>query len=204
LPHEEPVKNEKKHEMGMIHVYTGEGKGKTTSAVGLAMRAVGHGHKACVVQFMKGGRYFGELIFAEDNLPKKMTFAQFGQGCPHSDEIADGSLKCGGCRSCFRPFEEEALQAKKALKYASKMMKSGDFDLVILDEINTAMSMKYLEAKEVLDLMMSKPRGVELVLTGRGAPKTIIAAADYATDMKPLKHPFDKKKQTTGRRGVEY
>lgn len=198
------MKADKKNELGMIHVYTGDGKGKTTSAMGLAMRAIGHGHKACVVQFMKGGRYFGELLLAEDMLSKHLTFAQFGQGCPHSDEIAEGKLKCGDCRGCFRPFEEESIQAGNALKYAKKMIKSGDFNMVVLDEVNTVMSKKYIDSKEVLDLMMSKPKNVELVLTGRGAPREIVAAADYVSEIKAIKHPFDKRKQLTGRRGVEY
>jgi len=195
----------KPNELGLIHVYTGNGKGKTTSSLGLALRAIGHGYKVCMIQFMKGGRYFGELIAAEKILKNKLEIAQFGQACPYVEEIKNGKKKCGKCRACFLPFQEEVEQAEKALNYARKILKSKKYDVVILDEINVALSRNQLSTKDVLELMLSKPKETELILTGRGAPPEIIDAADYVTEMKEVKHPFNKKyKKITGRRGVEY
>jgi cob(I)alamin adenosyltransferase len=202
-------KKDGKNELGYIHVYTGDGKGKTSVALGSALRAVGHGFRVCIIQFSKGGRYYGELRAAEKYLQGKrkrgrLDFAQFGQGCPYADKIAAGKLKCGGCRACFLPFEEEKEQARKAMVYSEKIIKSGNYDLIVLDEINVAMNKKHLDAEDVLKLMLSKPKKTELILTGRGAPAHVIDAADYATEMKKIKHPFDLKRKTYARRGVEY
>ena len=198
-----------KNELGYIHVYTGDGKGKTSVALGLALRSIGHGFKVCMIQFSKGGRYYGELRAAEKYLQHKrhkgrLDVAQFGQGCPHADKIASGKMKCGNCRSCFMPFEDEKEQAFKALAYSDKIIKSEAYNLVILDEINVAMNKKHLNVEDVLKLMLSKPKNTELILTGRGAPAQIMDAADYVTEMKKIKHPFDLKRKTFARRGVEY
>jgi len=201
---EMPRKARKINELGLIHVYTGSGKGKTSAALGLALRALGHGYKVCIIQFMKGGRYYGELVSAEKHFPRNFEFAQFGQGCPYADKIRRGLLKCGKCRACFLTFEEEVEQAQKALAYAEKIVKSGKYDIVILDEINVVLSKKQLNTDNILRLMMSKPKNTELVLTGRNAPSEIIAAADYVTEMRQVKHPFSKKAKTQARRGVEY
>jgi len=197
-----PRKVKKVNELGLIHVYTGAGKGKTTAALGLAFRALGHNYKVCIVQFMKGGRYYGELANAEKHFPRNFEFAQFGQGCPHADKLRRGEIKCGRCRSCFLSFEEEVEQARKALAYAEKVIKSGKYDLVVLDEVNVVLSKKQLDIDDVLRIMISKPKNVELVLTGRNAPPAIAATADYVTEMRKAKHPFDKK--TPARRGIEY
>jgi len=199
-----PVATKKRNELGMIHVYTGNGKGKTTASLGLALRAIGHGFNVCVVQFMKGGRYFGELAAAENLLKNNIQFAQFGQACPYAERIKKGTMKCGRCRSCFMTYEEEIEQAKKALDYAKKILQSKKYDVVILDEINLAMSRGHIPVDDVLKLIMTKHPGTELILTGRNAPSEIIAAADYVTEMKEIKHPFNKKRKITGRRGVEY
>jgi cob(I)alamin adenosyltransferase len=200
-----PRKVKRINELGLIHVYTGDGKGKTTAALGLALRALGHRYKVCIIQFMKGGRYYGELVSAEKHFPRNFEFAQFGQSCPYADKMRRGLIKCGRCRACFLTFEEETEQAEKALAYAEKAIKSGKYDLVILDEINVVLNKKQINIDDVLRLMMSKPKNVELILTGRRAPPAIIAAADYVTEMRKLKHPFDKKnRKALARRGIEY
>ncbi len=192
----------KKSELGLIHVYDGDGKGKTTAALGLALRAVGHGFRVCVIQFMKGGRFFGELLAAEKYFPKKMVFAQFGQSTPHEKKIARGELKPS--KAIFLPFEDEEEQMQKALKYTQKIINSGKYDLVILDEINVAMNKKLIDEEDVLEILLSKPKHVEVVLTGRNPPKEILAIADYVTRYRNIKHPFDKKKKILGRLGIEY
>ena len=190
-----------KNELGLIHVYTGDGKGKTTAALGLCMRAVGHGFKAYIIQFMKGGRYTGELITAEKHLKRKIKWAQLGQASPHEEEIKKGNLKPD--KKIFLPYEDEAENAEKAIEFAEKVIMSGKYDIVVLDEINVLVDKKLADVKDVLKLMMKKPKNVELVLTGRNAPKEIIFAADYVNEIKSIKHPFDTKK-IVGRRGIEY
>ena len=191
-----------KNELGLIHVYTGSGKGKTTASLGLALRTIGHGYKVYVIQFMKGGRFVGELLAAEKYMKGKMKFAQFGQSTPFEEEIRKGELKPS--KDIFLPFENESEQMYKALHFAHKIIKSRKYNLVILDEINVAMSMDHIKPEHVLQLMLSKPKDVELVLTGRGAAQEIIDVADYANEVKPIKHPFDKNRKVLGRRGIEY
>jgi cob(I)alamin adenosyltransferase len=198
-----PATSDVRNELGLIHVYTGNGKGKTTASLGLALRALGHGFRVCVIQFMKGGRFFGELLAAEKYFPRRLFFAQFGQSTPFERDIREGRLKPS--KAIFLPFENEKEQMGKALAYAKKAVASGKYDLVILDEVMVAISMGHLDVKDVLELCLSKPKRVELVLTGRSAPKELIAIADYANEVVPLKHPFDKKrKKVIGRRGIEY
>lgn len=190
-----------KNELGLIHVYTGDGKGKTSAALGLCMRAVGHGFKAYIIQFMKGGRYTGELLTAEKHLKNKIKWAQMGQASPHEEEIKKGDIKPD--RKIFLPYEDENENTQKALEFAEKIVMSGKYDIIVLDEINVLVDKKLADVKDVLKLMMKKPKNVELVLTGRNAPKELIFAADYVNEIKSIKHPFDTKK-ITGRRGIEY
>jgi cob(I)alamin adenosyltransferase len=198
-----PRKISTKSELGMIHVYTGDGKGKTTAALGLALRASGHGFHVAVIQFMKGGRFFGELLAAEKCMKRKLHFAQFGQSTPYESEIRRGELKPG--KEIFMPVEDESAQMYKALAYADSIIKSKKYNVVILDEINVALSMGYLKVADVLKLMLSKPKKVELILTGRNAPDPVMKAADYVSEIKMIKHPFNKKKnKLLGRRGIEY
>ncbi len=192
-----------KNELGLIHVYIGDGKGKTTASLGLALRAIGQGFKVCVIQFMKGGYYFGEILAAEKYLKKRLKFFEFGQSTPYADQIKKGIVKPS--KAIFLEFEDEREEYKKGLQFAKKVIQSGRFDLVILDEINVVLSMKHLDVKDVLDVMLSKPKNVELILTGRGAPDEIKDAADYVNEIKMIKHPFERKRnKVLGRRGIEY
>jgi cob(I)alamin adenosyltransferase len=195
------MENQKPGRRGLVHVYTGEGKGKTTSSLGLALRSLGHGFKVYIIQFMKGGRYYGEVEAIENQL-KGIEIAQFGQGCPHADLIRTGEMTCIGCGKCFVPFEGEKSLAVKALEFARKIINTGKYDLVILDEINVAMGQKQINVQDVLELIISKPTHVELVLTGRNVPSEIIAVADYVTEMRMIKHPFNK--GVDSRLGIEY
>jgi len=204
---------------GQVQVYTGEGKGKTTAALGLAMRAVGQGFKVFMIQFMKGGAYTGEYVSIKHYLPN-MEILQFGRPCIKQQkqmklsgfgerkidkEIFDfvrEDVECGPCRFCFLNDDVQRDYVEEAFKKALEVVLSGDYDLVILDEINVAMHLGFLDVELVMNMISNKPAHVELILTGRGAPEEIMELADLVTEMKPHKHYFDK--GVAARRGVEY
>jgi len=172
-------------EQGLVHVYTGNGKGKTSAAFGLALRAIGRGLKVYVVQFIKGGFDYGEL-YVVDRLPN-LKLKAFGRG----EFVTENP-----------PGKEDVELAQEALALAEQVVKSGEYDIVILDEINVALNLKLIHLDEVLELLKNKPKHVELILTGRYAPKEIIEAADLVTEMKEVKHPFNKGYKA--REGIEY
>ncbi|RLI18815.1 cob(I)yrinic acid a,c-diamide adenosyltransferase [Candidatus Bathyarchaeota archaeon] len=174
-----------KLEKGLVQVYTGNGKGKTTAAFGLALRAIGRGLKVYVIQFIKGGFDYGELYIA-DKLPN-LKLKAFGRGKFVTEKPAE---------------KEDVKLAEEALALAEKVIKSGEYDIVILDEVNVALDLKLIKTEKVVELMKSKPRHVELVLTGRYAPAEIVEIADLVTEMKEIKHPFSKGQQA--RKGIEY
>ena len=173
-----------KLDRGLVQVYTGNGKGKTTAAFGLALRAIGRGLKVYVIQFIKGGFDYGELYIV-DKLPN-LTLKAFGRG----KFIVD------------KPSKEDIKSAEEALSLAESVVKSGEYDIVILDEINVALNLKLISLERVLGLIKNKPRHVEIVLTGRYAPNEIIEIADLVTEMKEVKHPYNKGCQA--RRGIEF
>lgn len=174
-----------KLEKGLVQVYTGNGKGKTSSAFGLALRAAGRGLKVYIVQFIKGGFDYGEL-YVIDKLPN-VTLKAFGRGRFVTEKPAG---------------KEDVELAEQALALAEKVVRSGDYDVVVLDEVNVALRLKLVSLERVLELVRSKPSHVELVLTGRDAPKEIVEAADLVTEMKEVKHPY--KKGFPARKGIEY
>lgn len=168
-----------------MQVYTGEGKGKTTAAFGLALRAIGRGLKVYIIQFIKGGFDYGELYIV-DKLPN-LKLKAFGRGKFVTT----------------KPAQKEDIQlAEEALALAQKVVKNGDYDIVILDEINIALKLKLIETEKVVELIENKPKHVELVLTGRYAPEKIVEIADLVTEMKEIKHPFNKGHEA--RKGIEY
>jgi cob(I)alamin adenosyltransferase len=161
----------KKLNPGRVQVYTGDGKGKTTAALGLALRAAGHGLKVYMVQFMKGDPDYGELKAV--SALEGITVRQFGRL-----DFVDRD----------RPDPEDVRLAREALAHAGEVAQSGRYDVVILDEINVAMDFGLVEIADVLALIKEKPEEVELVLTGRYAPVEVIQAADLVTEMKEIKH----------------
>jgi cob(I)alamin adenosyltransferase len=191
----------KKRRVGLIHVYTGDGKGKTTSSVGLGLRAVGHDMSVFMIQFLKGGGHAGEVVAAEKMLPN-FKVKQFGKSCPYSEEMRKGSMECGNCKDCFLTRKEEREKVEEAIELAEKTVKSGKYDVVILDEVNNAVSRKLVSVVRVLKLIALKKPHVELILTGRNAPKELVEAADYVTYMKRVKHPFTK--GIRSRYGIDY
>jgi cob(I)alamin adenosyltransferase len=191
----------KNKRLGLVHVYTGDGKGKTTAAVGLATRAVGHGMSVLMIQFLKGGGHAGEVEAAEKMLTT-FKIKQYGKPCPYSEEMKKGSMECGNCKDCFLTRREEKEKVEEALDLAEKSVSSGKHDVVILDEVNNALSRKLTSVSRVLRIINARKPYVELVLTGRGAPKEIMEASDYVTIMKRVKHPFTK--GIRSRYGIDY
>jgi len=203
---------------GQVQVYTGDGKGKTTAALGLVMRAVGQGFKVIMIQFMKGGAYTGEYVAIKNYLPN-VEILQFGRPCIKQQkqmklagyavrkdrDIFDfirEEVECGTCRFCFLNDYVQKDYVEEAFKKALDVVLSGDYDVIILDEINVAMSLGMLNTELVLNMIANKPEHVELILTGRNAPDEIVHIADLVTEMKPHKHYFEK--GVLARRGVEY
>jgi len=175
----------KKEGLGLVQVYTGDGKGKTTAALGLALRAAGHGLRTYIGQFMKGQDY-GELE-AIKRLSPLITIEQFGQ--PGFVHVKQATPK-------------DVALAHAGLERVRQALHSGEYDIVVMDEINVALFFELLTVDEVLSVIEGRPPGVELVLTGRRAPEEIIAHADLVTEMREIKHPFQR--GITARRGIEY
>ena len=171
-------------ERGCVQVYTGNGKGKTTASLGLALRAVGRGLKVCVFQFIKGGGQYGEHLAAEKLAPL-LTIIQTGRpGWVNTKDIT-----------------EDRQVAQDALVKAQKLLTSGEFDLFVCDEINGAVGFGLIEVEQVLELIHLKPGKTELVLTGRNAHERIVEAADLVTEMRDIKHYY--KSGVPARTGIE-
>lgn len=175
----------KKLKQGFIQIYTGNGKGKSTAAIGQAVRAAGFGLKTYIAQFMKEYPY-NELSSLK-KLSEWIAIEQFG-----GDEFV------------YRkelPSKEELAKAKKGLQTAKEKMLSGDYDLIILDEAIVSIYFKLIESKDVVEFVKSKPENVELILTGRYCPEELIELADLVTEMKEVKHYYQK--GITSRSGIE-
>ncbi len=174
-----------KYRRGLVQIYTGNGKGKTTAAFGQALRAVGQGFRVCVIQFMKGRKY-GEFLAAERLLPN-LTVRLSG-------------LDSFVMRENPAPLDIEL--AKQGFALAREAVASGDYEMVILDEINVAVDFKLIHVAELIDLIRTKPPAVDLILTGRNAPPEIIALADTVTEMRQIRHHYDA--GVKERAGIEY
>ncbi|MCL4394048.1 MAG: cob(I)yrinic acid a,c-diamide adenosyltransferase [Chloroflexi bacterium] len=163
---------------GFVIVYTGDGKGKTTAALGMALRAIGRGWKVLMVQFMKGTWHYAELDAAR-RLAPDLEIVPMGKGFYKilDDHYTD---------------EAHREAAAAALQFAREKMESGLYDLLILDEINNAVDTGLLPLQAVLQLIDAKPADLNLVLTGRGAPAEFVERADLVTEMREIKHPYQK------------
>jgi cob(I)alamin adenosyltransferase len=184
--------------------------------MGLALRAVGQGFKVFVIQFLKGGAYTGEFIAGKNFLPN-ITLVQYGKICIKEqkqtkltgfdedykfyDFIRD-DIECGECRYCFLNDEQQKKYVEAAFERAKKVSSSGEYDLVILDEINIAIKLDLIGVDKVLEMIKDKFPSTELVLTGRGMNEKINAVADYVSEVKSIKHPFER--GISARRGIEY
>ena len=195
-----PIKvkgDDSKENLGLVHVYTGDGKGKTTSSLGLALRAIGNNLRVHMIQFLKSG-YTGELYSS-----KKLGFEieQFGVDAlkerqKHLQEFAD---KTGAF--VFQPDIQEKDAAMQGWEHAKKVIKGNEYDVVILDEINCVLEKGLIPLNEVLEIVKNHGK-VELILTGRDAPKELMEAADYVSVINRVKHPWQK--GIVARKGIEY
>ncbi|MEK6983467.1 MAG: cob(I)yrinic acid a,c-diamide adenosyltransferase [Nanoarchaeota archaeon] len=183
--------------LGLVHVITGDGKGKTTSSLGIALRAIGSNLKVHMIQFLKSG-YTGELYSA-----KRLGFEieQFGVDALKEKQKHLHEFKDATGRFVFQPDIKEKDAAMQGWEHAKKIIKSLDYDVVILDEINCVLEKGLIPLREVLEIV--KEHGnVELIFTGRDAPKELIDAADYVNVVQGVKHPWQK--GIVARRGIEY
>jgi cob(I)alamin adenosyltransferase len=159
---------------GLVHVYTGDGKGKTTAALGLALRMVGHGGRALVVQFLKSPGFYNECRAAE-----RIDGLEIHANAPSCLVFKD------------QPDQEDVDASRESLLVAKEAISSGGYQLVVLDEIFIALSYGLVEEEEVIDTVGSRG-ATEVVMTGRGAPPRLMALADYITEMRSLRHPYER------------
>jgi len=176
-------------EHGYIQIYTGDGKGKTTASLGLALRAIGHGWKVLIIQFTKGdsgSNYYGEIISAAKLMPN-LELAQFGLDrvvYSHNINI------------------EDYKEARRGWQFAKEAIDSGKYQLIILDEINICADLGMIKVSEIKETLQKRPDNLEIVLTGRRAHPELIAMAHLVTEMQPVKHYFNM--GVKARRGIEY
>ena len=170
---------------GIIQIYAGNGKGKTTAAFGLAIRALGRGLQVCFIQFLKGDELCdGASIFLKN--AKNLRFASYGTGKFIVTE----------------PTEADHLEAKKAFMHAKEAILNNKYDLVILDELTLAVKLSLIKLEDILSLLESKPKNIEVVITGRDPDPKLVEKADLVTEIKKIKHPFDDGLQA--REGIEF
>jgi cob(I)alamin adenosyltransferase len=165
-------------EGGLTIVYTGKGKGKTTAALGIALRASGYKKKICMIQFIKGSWHYGEMDSSKKLEPE---FEMITVGKGFVGIIDDKS-----------PKEDHEKIAKEAIKISNEKIQTGNYDIIILDEINYAVNLDLISIDDVLKLIKSKPKWMDLILTGNYARNEVIDIADLVTEMKEIKHPFQK------------
>jgi cob(I)alamin adenosyltransferase len=173
---------------GLIIVHTGPGKGKTTAALGTAFRAVGQGLKVLMVQFIKGSWHYGELDAARLLGEERLKILPMGRGF----------VKVG----TEKPDPEDVRMVEQAWQLASTSIASGEFDLIILDEINYAISYRMLDPEIVTEALRKKPEMLHVILTGRNAHPAIVELADLVTEMREVKHPFQR--GIAAQKGIEY
>jgi cob(I)alamin adenosyltransferase len=173
---------------GIVIVYTGNGKGKTTASLGVALRAIGHGLRVCMVQFIKGEWHYGEL-----NSIKKLE--------PDFELIVAGKGFIGIIDD-DHAFEEHVRAAKTALDIVEQKISLNTFDIIILDEINYALHLGVLQLADVMKILQNRPKHLSLILTGNHACEEIITLADLVTEMKEIKHPY--KKGIKAKRGIDF
>ena len=175
-------------EKGLVIVYTGNGKGKTTAALGMALRAVGYQHKVCMLQFIKGSWHYGEI-----DSSKKLE--------PNFELIAVGKGFVG-ILDDNSPREEHEKYAAEAVRICREKIFSEKYDVIILDEVNYAINLGLIEVQEIIKIIKEKPSELDLVLTGRNVKDEIVELADLVTEMKEIKHPF--KSGIKAKKGIDF
>jgi cob(I)alamin adenosyltransferase len=177
---------ERSQSKGLVIVHTGNGKGKTTAALGMVLRSLGHGHRVAIIQFIKGAWEPAEkAVFS--HWPDRLVFHAMGEG--FTWETQDR--------------ERDILKAQEAWQKALEYIRNPDYRLVLLDEINIALKLTYLQPEDVLAGLAQKPEESHVILTGRGAPPALIEAADLVTEMTLVKHPF-REQGVKAQAGIEF
>ncbi len=191
--------DDSRENLGLVHVYTGDGKGKTTASLGLAMRALGNGYRVYMIQFLKSG-FSGELktaeIFKDD-----MSIQQYGVDAIKERMAKETRETEEKSKFVFQPDDIEKDAARQGLQIARDVVSSGDYNLVILDEINCVLDKGFITLDEARELIGMHGK-VELVFTGRDAPEELFQYADYVSVIQRLKHPWEK--GIKARKGIEY
>lgn len=170
---------------GLLILFTGHGKGKTTAALGLVFRSLGHGQKVCIIQFIKGSWKYGELYSAE-RFKDLLDFHVAGRGFTWKSPN----------------IKEDTEIARKAWILAKEMICSQRYDLIVLDEITYLVKYGMIDENEIVEFLLNRPKGVHIVVTGRDAPQSLMEAADLVTVMEEIKHPF--KKGIKAQKGIEF
>jgi cob(I)alamin adenosyltransferase len=170
---------------GLLLVFTGKGKGKTTAAIGMTMRAVGHGMKICFIQFIKGSWKYGEME-AIAGFPKQIDFHVMGRGFTWKSDDLD----------------KDRAMAEKAWGKAKEAIASGKYNMVVLDEFTYLLAYEMIELKEALSVLRGKPDNLHIVITGRNAVPELLEIADLITEMNPIKHPY--KQGVKAQKGIEF
>jgi len=173
---------------GLTIVYTGKGKGKTTAALGIALRATGYEKKTCMIQFIKGSWHYGEMDSSK-RLEPEFEMVAVGKGFV-------------GIMDDKSPKEDHEKIAKEAIRISNEKIQSGKYDIVILDEINYAVNLKLISVDDVVNIIRTKPKKVDLILTGNYAKEEVIKASDLVTEMREIKHPFQK--GIKARKGIDF
>jgi len=176
----------KTNEKGLVIVHTGTGKGKTSAALGMVVRAIGHGMKIGVIQFVKGAMATGEkAVF--DRFPDQIEFKPMGNGFTWDTQDRAGDIAL----------------AREAWDEVKRMIADSSYDMVMADELNIVLRYDYLPVEEVLEVLAAKPEMTHVIITGRNAPQALIDAADLVTDMTLVKHPF-REQNVKAQRGIEF
>lgn len=173
---------------GLVIVYTGKGKGKTTAALGMALRAIGYDYRVCMIQFIKGSWHYGEMTSSK-RLEPEFELTAVGKGFV-------------GILDDKSPIEDHKKVAQEALTIARKKISSQQYRIVILDEINYALNLGLVGLEDVMGLIRARPDDVSIVLTGNHARDEIVEAADLVTEMREIKHPF--KSGIRAKKGIDF
>ncbi len=176
---------ENKTKKGLILVFTGHGKGKTTAAIGITMRAAGHGFKTCFIQFIKGSWKYGEME-AIARFPENIDFHVLGRGFTWQSDNLD----------------QDRAAARSAWEKAKEAIFSGRYQMVVLDEFTYLLFYDMIDREEALRVLSNKPRGLHIVITGRDADPKLLELADLVTEMKAIKHPYQQ--GIKAQKGIEF
>jgi len=187
-------------ERGLIQVFYGDGRGKTTAAIGTATRAAGHGLRVVVVQFLKGGEFTGEIASLKRLGVEVHQLGPSGPSRSFDRQVRDGIRRV--ISGYFRYHESDMEHSTEGLKRAARMLASGEYDLIVLDEVDTALKFKHFKTDDLVNALKRKHKQTEVILTGFKPPQKVLKMADLITDMKKVRHPFDK--GILARWGIDY